>query len=302
MSNIISYSQYSIWLACPFKWKLLYIDKIKSFENNIYMIFGNAINKSVQLYVESLFNNGINVANQLDILNFFKNNLYDQYNAVKNEIKLLYLNDTEDEINFKLNSIISKQNMVEFFFDAKKILEWLKENRTDYFNLNKEIFIGKDIFFEYEINNLLFKCYIDIVLKNKKTGQYRFIDIKSSTYGWKSYDKGDAGKTDQLLLYKYFYSKKYNIPIKNIDIEYLILKRKLYDDIPYKQKRIIKYAPSSGIQSINKTLKRFDDFMNQCYLNNDINHNGKFIKIPVDYNCLRCPFNKYVELCNKSNE
>ena len=47
--------------------------------------------------------------------------------------------------------------------------------------------------------------------------------------------KADKNKTNQLLLYKKFFSKQRDIPEDKIDIEYLILKRKLYENIQYPQ-------------------------------------------------------------------
>ena len=39
----ISYSELKIWAECPFKHKLMYIDKIKGFIGNEYTAFGGAI-------------------------------------------------------------------------------------------------------------------------------------------------------------------------------------------------------------------------------------------------------------------
>ena len=39
----ISYSELKIWAECPFKHKLMYLDKIKKFQGNEYTAFGTAI-------------------------------------------------------------------------------------------------------------------------------------------------------------------------------------------------------------------------------------------------------------------
>ena len=39
----ISFSELKIWAECPFKHKLMYIDKIKGFIGNEYTAFGTAI-------------------------------------------------------------------------------------------------------------------------------------------------------------------------------------------------------------------------------------------------------------------
>ena len=76
--------------------------------------------------------------------------------------------------------------------------------------------------------------------------------------------EGDKNKTNQLLLYKQFFSKERDIPIDKIDIEYLILKRKLYENMDYPQKRIQVFSPS-GKPSINKVITRLQEFMEECY-------------------------------------
>ena len=55
-------------------------------------------------------------------------------------------------------------------------------------------------------------------------------------------------------------------------IEYLILKRKLYENIQYPQKRLQVFSPASGKPSINKVMSRLDEFMAECY-----DENGKII-------------------------
>ena len=53
--------------------------------------------------------------------------------------------------------------------------------------------------------------------------------------------------------------------IDKIDIEYLILKRRLYENMMYPQKRIQAFSPASGKPSVNKVMKRLDEFINECY-------------------------------------
>ena len=45
--------------------------------------------------------------------------------------------------------------------------------------------------------------------------------------GWNKYKKADKNKTNQLLLYKHFMKKQLEISEDKIDVEYLILKRRL---------------------------------------------------------------------------
>jgi hypothetical protein len=71
----------------------------------------------------------------------------------------------------------------------------------------------------------------------------KIIDIKSSTMGWNKYMKADKNKTNQLLLYKHFMAKQLEISEDKIDVEYLILKRRLYENMIYPQEnRFIRKA------------------------------------------------------------
>ena len=133
-----------------------------------------------------------------------------------------------------------------------------------------------------------FVGFMDVVIHNKKTGRIRIIDIKTSTMGWNKWQKADKNKTNQLLLYKKFFSKQRDIPEDKIDIEYLILKRKLYENIQYPQKRLQVFSPASGKPSINKVMSRLDEFMAECY-----DENGKIIA--HDYE--KCEKHKKCRLC-----
>ena len=67
------------------------------------------------------------------------------------------------------------------------------------------------------------------------------------------------------MLYKYFFSKQYNIPIESIDIEFFIVRRKVYLDGEYPQKRIQTFTPASGKNKVNKATKNLDDFLNKSF-------------------------------------
>ena len=75
--------------------------------------------------------------------------------------------------------------------------------------------------------------------------------------------KADKNKTDQLLLYKSFYSKQHDVPLERIDVEYFIVKRKLYEGMDFPQRRVQTFVPN-GKPSINKVINRLQHFMNEC--------------------------------------
>jgi len=89
-------------------------------------------------------------------------------------------------------------------------------------------------------------------------------------------------------LYKNFMAKQLEISEDKIDIEYLILKRRLYENMMYPQKRLQTFSPASGKPSINKLITRLDEFINECY-----DDEGKIIANEYE----KCEPHKKCKLC-----
>ena len=114
--------------------------------------------------------------------------------------------------------------------------------------------------------------------------------------GWNKWMKKDENKTQQLLLYKQFYSKQYNHPVDKIEVEYFIVKRKLWENAMYPQKRVQKFSPASGTVSLNKVAKRLDVFLNEAFTDSG-EHKNDMVATPSKIACRFCEFNQ-TEYCN----
>ena len=75
----------------------------------------------------------------------------------------------------------------------------------------------------------------------------------------------DKNKTDQLLLYKSFYSKQHDVPLDRIDVEYFIVKKENFTKVWTFQRRVRDICTPNGKPSINKVINRLQHFMNECY-------------------------------------
>ena len=146
--------------------------------------------------------------------------------------------------------------------------------------------------------NLRFVGYIDVILKNIQSGRIKIIDIKTSTRGWRDKEKKDKNKISQVLLYKHFYSQKYNIPIDMVDVEYFIVKRKLWENLDFPQKRVQKFSPASGTVSMNKVAKRLDLFLETAFDDDGKHKIDKIFALPSKKACRFCEFNQ-TEYCNQ---
>ena len=248
----ISYSQFSQWDKCPYTWKLNYVDKAETFKGNIYTLFGSALHETIQAYLVCYYERTIKEADNLPLRDILQYRMEENYKISKEQ----HGDDFE----------VSLDEMKEFFNDGCNIIDEFLKRKSSYFPKKNTELVGIEIGLNHAVSDSIkFRGYMDVVLHNKTTGRIKIIDIKTATMGWNKYMKADKNKTNQLLLYKYFFSKEKEIPIDKIDVEYLILKRRLYENFDYPQKRIQTFSPASGKPSINKVMNRLQEFMDECF-------------------------------------
>ena len=271
----ISYSQFSKWDKCPYTWKLDYVDKIGTFKGNIYTLFGSALHETIQAYLVCYYERTIKEADNLPLNDILQYRMEENYKQSKAQ----HGDDFE----------VTLPEMKEFFQDGINIIKEFKKKKGSHFPKKNTELLGIEVSLNYPMpNNMKFNGYMDVVLHNKATGRVKIIDIKSASFGWNKYQKADKNKTNQLLLYKQFFAKERDIPIDKIEVEYLILKRKLYENIQYPQKRLQVFSPASGKPSINRVLRRLQEFMDECY-----DKDGNII--PNDYQ--KCEKHKKCRVC-----
>ena len=244
----VSYSQFSTWWTCPNKFYRDYILKERKFEENLIMCFGTSIHETIQHYLKTLYEVNDAKAEEIDMVAFF-------LEAFKKQIELKKIPHTQEEFD-------------EFVTDGVNILNEFKEpsNRLRHFPRDKWELLGIEDELNVDIrNNVNLNGFIDIVLKEKMSGHIRIVDIKTSNYGWTNYKKEDFTKTSQLVLYKAMYSKKYNIPLSHISVEFFILKRKLYDNCKYTQSRIQLFKPPAYQNDVLQVIQEFGKFVDTCF-------------------------------------
>ena len=273
----ISYSQFSTWYGCEFKFLNDYILKKKVFEDSLNMSFGTAIHGTIQSYLTTRYTVSEKDAELIDlVLNFTA-----EFKKIVTEKKIKH----------------TPEELAEFIEDGRLILEEfvLPENRRRYFPREKYELIGIEVEINEPIfNNLNIVGFLDIVLKEKMSGDIKIIDFKTSTRGWSS-EKEDFTKLSQLRMYKALYSKKFNIPLNKIHVEFFILKRKVYDNskVAYPQTRLVPFKPTSYKPEIDETLSEFSKFVNGVFTKTGEYLPAKeFKKMPSDKQCKYCQYSK----------
>lgn len=290
-AKIVSFSQAGKFYSCPRAWKIRYIDKIKDDAPSMSLVFGNAMHEVVQTWIKVTLSKSVKLGDTLDFSSM-----------LKNQLKELYLADVE-----KYGSHFSTPSeLSEYYADGIATLEFLRKKRTKFFNSKTT----KILAIELPINivpdpsrpKVVFTGFIDVVLYDVSKKSYRIIDIKTSNRGWNEYTKKDKHKTDQILLYKRYFAKQYDVNEDDIEVEFVILKRKINEDSVWPSKRVQYFSPASGKPSCNKADKAMVDFINYAFTpDGQYNIDAEYPAHagPNGWNCTFCVYSGDENLCPK---
>lgn len=284
----VSYSQYTMWANCTKQWKLTYMDGHKINEPSIHLIFGTAMHETIQAWLDTMYSSTIKKANELDLHMMLRNTMAVEYKkamAIYNQ------------------KFTTKEQMNEFYQDGVEIIDYLKKKRSVYFSTKKIKLVGIELPIYYPTNNenVMMKGFLDLVFEDTENQRIIIDDIKTSTSGWNKWAKADKTKTAQLILYKKFFSEQYAYDIDKIDVQYLILKRKLSENAY--DKRVQVFKPAAGSITLKSITTNFNTFISSAF-NTDGSYqvDGQFPAITGDRakNCRFCPFKDRYDLCPKS--
>ena len=285
----ISYSQLSMYTQCPKKWALQYRDGHKVKEQSIHMTFGTALHETLQMYLDTLYNQSGVTADSLDLETDFEIRLKGCYAEAYKQNKNEHFTDA--------------QTLREFYSDGVEIINYIRKNRRKYFSKRGWWLVGCEVPIVLAPNPHLprvkYMGFLDVVMYNENTNKFIIIDIKTSTNGWNNKAKKDKSKQHQLVLYKKFFAEQYNVPIDDIDIEFFIVKRKLYESQDFVIKRIQQFRPPSGKTSVNRATKSLNEFLDNCFTSEG--YNEKDMPALTNDNCKWCPYFK-THLCSATFE
>jgi CRISPR/Cas system-associated exonuclease Cas4 (RecB family) len=285
----ISYSQLSMYSQCPKKWALQYRDGHKVSEQSIHMTFGTALHETLQMYLDVMYNESGAAADKLNLEGDFETRLREEYSKAYKANNNSHFSDAT--------------TLREFYSDGVEIINYLRKNRGKYFSKRGWWLVGCEVPIVIAPNSRLSRVkymgFLDVVLFHEPTNKFVIIDIKTSTNGWNAKAKKDKLKQFQLVLYKKFFSEQYKIPIDDIDIEFFIVKRKLWESEDFVIKRIQKFIPPSGKTSVNKATKLLNEFLDNCFTREGFSE--KEMPETPNNNCKWCPYFK-THLCSSTFE
>lgn len=275
----ISYSQLSSFETCPKQWYLTYVKNLAPYKPSIHAVFGTAMHETIQSWLDVLYNDTIKKANEMDLHSLLQENMVKAYKAQKAMYSHEHFSD-QNEMNL-------------FYLDGIHILDFLKKKRVLYFSNKNTYLAGIETLLYQELRpGVFFKGLIDIVLYNETVDKWYIIDLKTSTSGWSDYVKKDNTKIAQVLLYKEFFAKQFNIDVDKIEVIYYILKRKVPVEAEFAsmQRRIQEFKPPSGKVKRGEAVSMMNRFVKETLDESGNFFDKDFQATPSESNCRFCIF------------
>ena len=197
----VSYSEIATWMDCAHKHKLKYLDEIKVEGDgpSEHTEYGQVIHDALEEFLKT---------RQMPSIEALRAQLTQMFSVLPNASEL-----KESDWHDTLEPVLSE---VPAFMDETFGSDW------------EYIAAEYPLMETLEHHDHMFKGFIDGIIKyTGKTGkrQYFFLDWKSCSYFWPAAKRRDPKKTIQLAFYKHFYSRKYNIQLKDSACGFILLRR-----------------------------------------------------------------------------
>jgi hypothetical protein len=194
----ISFSEFSLFNQCGHRHLLEKHLRVLQQPPSIHLYFGNAIHSTIELSLKD---------------NLSINKRIEYFKATFSKDMMNNMKDTND---YKLS-------FHDFLIHGEQILKFLDLNKIldEYDLISVEEPLYENIF-----SNYFFKGFIDLVIRHKITKRYKILDWKTSGEDWDiKKKKKDEIFLCQMRFYKFFWSRKNNIELSNVDCSYVVLNR-----------------------------------------------------------------------------
>ena len=281
----VSYSQFSMWAKCPHQWYLTYVENKQPYQASIHTVFGTAFHETLQAYISTMYEVSGTAADAMDLVDIFQCKFSDIYSEEYKKVGTHFSSPVE---------------MGEFFEDALAILHFIKKNRNKLFTIRKVRLLGIEIPLLLNVaNNIFLKGFIDFVLYDEELDKIYIYDIKTSTRGWSDYEKRDDSKIAQILLYKEYFSKQFETDVEKIEVEFFIVKRKIYEQSEYSIPRTQHFKPASGKNKRKQAVDNFQAFIKDCFDESGKPQVKSYLKNVGESSCKWCPYRDSPDLCDK---
>lgn len=256
----ISFSEFNLFSQCGHRHLLEKYLGIYQQPPSIHLYFGNAIHSSIENFLKENWT-------QEQMIGFFRET---------------FAKDMVDNMKDTADYKIHFNNFLE---QGEKLLTILNVNNilSEY-----EIVAVEEPLYELLKGKYYFKGFIDLVLRHKITKKYKIADWKTSTQPWEVNKKlKDEIFLCQMRFYKYFWARKNNVSIDDIECMYIVLNRLKDKKDPQSYPGIIQHVEiNSTFKEIKESLEKLAKTLKSIHIEK------KFLKVKIEEStrgCIFCP-------------
>jgi hypothetical protein len=245
----------------------MYLRNQVPFTQNIYTCFGTAMHETMQEWLTVMYHDTVKTANDIDLNKLLYANMAKAYRQGRAQMKGEHFSSSDE--------------LTQFWLDGKHILEFLKKKRAGYFSTKTMMLAGVETLLYQDIKpGVKFKGLVDLVFYHPSVDEWTIMDIKTSTSGWREHQKKNPNLTAQVVLYKEFFSRQFNIPKEKINVEFFIVKRRVpaEADFASMQRRVQEFRPNAGPRKTKQVLTSMNKFIEDV-----LDENGKYVD--KEYKC-----------------
>jgi len=268
----ISYSEFKQHKDCPWRHKLLYIDKIGTFEESPHLHYGTIMHDSSENFLNTRVIDIDRAVNKIA-------EAWDEHGFDSDDyIQLQSIKAQRQGWKYKHNPLTSWQKWARVGLEA--LPTFLEETFPGWECVSAEEALYESIN-DCDTN---FKGYIDCIIKVPYKDKYKYwiIDWKTANgRGWSLDKQRDFSVQSQVILYKNYWQKKNpEIKLRDIQCGFVLIKKVTK---PEKACQLIKV--SSGPKSIEKANKMVSSMLNSV---------SKEFYLKNRNSCMFCEFNNTI--------
>lgn len=209
MRDRISFSELGLYDECNHHWYLDYVVGNYSERFGIHLDFGTAVHSAIEKYKTR--KDQVSVTEAIKIFQETFHSLWE-----KNNLKYTERDRKNDPEEF----IKAGTNIIEKFHECPELAACEP--------IHNELLISEPID-RIDGIEIKFRGYVDLVVKGKDGRGKDVIyicDFKGCSWGWTGEQRSDEKKQRQLLLYKHFFCKKYDLDPEYVRCAFVLLKRR----------------------------------------------------------------------------
>tara|TARA_B100000674_G_scaffold496716_1_gene527823 strand:+ start:4236 stop:5030 length:795 start_codon:yes stop_codon:yes gene_type:complete len=234
-----------MWKECPWRHKLVHIDKVSEFEPSVHLDYGTILHEGIENFLKTGEMDIDSVLNELE--KTWQERGYDSPENIEKQV----LAAKQQGWTYKHNTI--DEWKVSAFNSLSRLPSFMDENFENWKTIEAEHQLYEEI---KGASGEKFKGFIDAIILTEKNGKKKawIIDWKtSSARGWNRQKRQDFLMQAQLMLYKSFWAEKMSLRSRDISCGFVLLKKNTPEN---KAVELIKVSAGPAVMEKSQKMVR----------------------------------------------